>query len=118
MKIALATIEENLNSKLDQTFGRAETFCIYDTESHKETFLDNPARNASGGAGIKSAQTIVDLKADILIAFRLGENALKVLEGANITTYKAVDKSAKENIDLYLNNELTKLADIHPGYHH
>lgn len=118
MKIAMATLDKNLDSKLDQTFGRAYYFLIHDTETKENKFIDNLAVNAPGGAGIKSAQTLVDEKIDTLIVFRLGENAVKVLKGADITLYRAIDETALENINKFHNGELIKLEEFHPGYHH
>lgn len=118
MKIAMATLEKNMETKLDQTFGRAVYFLFHDTETGESTFIDNPARDASGGAGIKSAQTLVDEGIEALIVFRLGSNAVKVLDGANIKCFRAIDESAQSNIDSFKDGKLTKLEDFHPGYHH
>ena len=80
---------------------------------------ENEAKNASGGAGIKAAQFLVDQKLDSVIAFRLGENAVKVLSGASIKLYTPKEEfCANKNIELLLKNELTSLVDIHSGYHH
>jgi predicted Fe-Mo cluster-binding NifX family protein len=118
MKIAMATLEESMGTKLDQTFGRAVYFLFHDTENGENKFIENPARNASGGAGIKSAQTLVDEGVEALIVFRLGSNAVQVLEGANVKCFRAVDESAQVNLDKFIAGELAKLEDFHPGYHH
>ncbi len=118
MKIGIAVAEKDLNKEINQTFGRAPMFLIYDSETKEEVYLENEALNAAGGAGIKSSQFIVDNNVDVVICYRLGENAVKVLEGANVKLYNAVDKSVRENINLFLNNKLTALNDIHSGYHH
>lgn len=118
MKIAMVTLEEKMETKLDQTFGRAVYFLFHDTVTGENKFIENPARNASGGAGIKSAQTLVDEGIEALIVFRLGSNAVKVLDGGNIKCYRAVDESALINIEKFNAGELTKLEDFHPGYHH
>lgn len=117
MKIAMATLDKELNSKLDQTFGRAYYFLIHDTETNENKFIDNLAINATGGAGIKSAQTLVDEQIDTLIVFRLGENAVKVLEGGNIALFRAVDETAQENLNKLKAGELIKLDEFHTGYH-
>ncbi len=119
MKIAIATEQENLNSQINQTFGRAPLFLIYNTEDKTSTFIKNEAMNAAGGAGIKASQFLVDQDIDSVICFRLGENAVKVLSGANINLYSAqANKSIQENIELLLNDKLEALVDIHSGYHH
>ncbi len=118
MKIGIAVAEKDLNKEINQTFGRAPMFAIYDTETKEAVFLENEALNAAGGAGIKSSQFLVDKKVDAVICYRLGENAVKVLEGAGIKLYNAVDQSVIENINLLNANKLTALNDIHSGYHH
>ncbi|MGD1822262.1 MAG: NifB/NifX family molybdenum-iron cluster-binding protein [Pleomorphochaeta sp.] len=119
MKVAIAAAKKDLNSEINQTFGRAPLFAIYDTETKDVEFVENGAMGASGGAGIKSSQFLVDQKIEAVISFRLGENAVRVLTGAGITLYSAVyEKSLQENIDLLLNDKLESLVDIHSGYHH
>lgn len=118
MKIAIAAAEKDLNKEINQTFGRAPMFAIYDTETKESVFLANEALSAAGGAGIKSSQFLVDKGVDVVICYRLGENAVKVLEGAGIKLYSAVDKSIIENVNLLTDNKLVALNDIHSGYHH
>jgi predicted Fe-Mo cluster-binding NifX family protein len=118
MKIAMATLEENMETKLDQTFGRAVYFLIHDTETGENKFMINPAKDATGGAGIKSAQTLVDEKVETLIVFRLGTNAVKVLEGGNVKCFRAIEDTAEANLKAFKEGKLTKLEDFHPGYHH
>lgn len=119
MKIGIATIEKDLNQNVNQTFGRAPYFAIYDTITKNVVFYENEAKNAQGGAGIKASQFLVDLNLDSIIAYRLGENAVKVLTSANIDLYSPKENlTVKENIDLLLQNKLENMVDIHSGYHH
>jgi len=118
MKVAMAITEENLQAKVNPTFGRTPYFLVFNTETKEATYRVNPAMNASGGAGIQAAQAIVDTGCDAVIAYRFGENAAKVINGAQIKSYKAIDASAEENINKLTAGELSPLSDIHPGYHH
>lgn len=119
MKIAIAVEQKDLTKNINQTFGRAPYFLIYNSEDKASKFVENEAMNAAGGAGIKTSQFLVDQGIDTVICFRLGENAVKVLSSANINLYSAVaDKSVEENINLLLENKLESLVDIHSGYHH
>jgi len=119
MRIGLAIEERDLEKQINQTFGRAPFFVIYDSETKEVVFYDNEAKNASGGAGIKAAQFFVDENVDALIAFRLGENAVKVLTSAKIKLFAPRENiSAKANIQLLLKDELNSLVDFHSGYHH
>jgi predicted outer membrane repeat protein len=119
MKIGIALMEKDIEKDINQTFARAPYFAIYNSDNKEIVFFDNSAREASGGAGIKAAQFLVDKKIDSIIAFRLGENAVQVLTKANIKLFAPrEDLNAINNINLLLNNQLNNLVDIHSGYHH
>lgn len=116
MIIAIPVDEQNLNSNVCISFGRAPFFALYNTETKECKYLDNSAISAQGGAGIKAAQKLLDEKADILITIRCGENAAEVFDG-NVKIFKSQDVTVKENIDLFLDNKLDILSNIHPGFH-
>ncbi|NLV82740.1 MAG: dinitrogenase iron-molybdenum cofactor biosynthesis protein [Synergistaceae bacterium] len=117
MKIAIPADNNNIDSKVSQSFGRAPFFLIYDTETEKSEFLNNTAASLQGGAGIKAAQLIVDSKASALLAPRCGQNAADVLKSGNISIYKIEATSLMENITAFKENRLALLQDIHTGFH-
>jgi len=117
MKIAIPVNEKTLNSSVSAHFGRAPYFLIYDTETKESAFMDNAASTSRGGAGIKTAQVILDQQANALITPRLGDNAADVLEAAKIEIYKSIEGSAEDNINALLNKKLARLSEIHPGLH-
>jgi predicted Fe-Mo cluster-binding NifX family protein len=117
MIIAIPTEDKSLDKKVYPSFGRAPFFLLYNTDTKESEFLDNSAVLNQGGAGIRAAQVIADNKATALITQRCGENAEKVLTGAQVLIYKATDVSIKENIDALEDGKLSLLTDIHPGFH-
>ena len=117
MRIVLPVDENNSNTGVCPSFGRAPYFMVYDTDKKETTFISNTAANASGGAGTKAAQAIVDQKADVLLTVRCGQNAAEVLTAANIKMYKTVNGTAKENIVLFEKGELVVITEFHPGFH-
>ena len=96
--------------------GRAPYFMLCDLDNDTTEILENPAATAEGGAGLKSAQFIVDSGADTLITVRCGENASKVLKMADIKIYKSQVTDAKENIELLKSSKLAELDHFHSGY--
>ncbi len=118
MIIAVPAENQSLDSAICQSFGRAPFYCIYDTESESSRFIDNSAKEASGGAGVEAAQLLVDENVGALITFRLGENAARVLRAANTTLLKAVNLSIADNVANFLEKKLVDLDEIHSGYHH
>jgi len=118
MIIAIPAEKQSLDSGICVSFGRAPYFCVYDTDTQNSSFVVNSAAESEGGAGIKAAQNVLDLKVDSLITFRCGENAAKVLKTANISLLKALNLSIADNITNLLDGKLSELTDIHPGFHH
>jgi predicted Fe-Mo cluster-binding NifX family protein len=117
MKIAIPVDEKTLESNVCVSFGRTPYFLIYDVETKDSIFIDNSAAASTGGAGIKAAQIIVDNKANVLLAPRLGENAAEVLKPAEIKIYKTTTASAKDNIDAFIASKLPLLDEFHAGFH-
>lgn len=117
MKIAIPVEQNREGSKVSDTFGRTAFYQIYDTEKKESAFIENTAASASGGAGIKAAQIVVDSGAQILLSPRCGENAAKILLEAGIKLYKTFEGGAQENIDAYLEGRLEILDEIHAGHH-
>ncbi len=117
MKIAIPVEDKKLETSVCQSFGRALYFLIYDTETKESIIIDNSATASQGGAGIKAAQTIIDNKVSVLLTPRCGENAAEVLNAAGIKIYKTRDASAMDNINAFIEGQLSLLEEIHPGFH-
>ena len=117
MKIAIPMEEKSINSSICVTFGRAPYFLIFDTDTGEETYMENPAAAAQGGAGIKAAQAVIDAGMEAVILPRLGQNAAEVFEAGQISLYKAEFGSVKHNIELLKNRKLARLTEFHSGFH-
>ena len=117
MKIAIPVDEKTLSSNVCVSFGRSPYFLIYDTETKESIFIENSAAASTGGAGIKAAQTIVDNEANALLTPRCGQNAADVIKSADIKMFKTISASVKDNIDAFINGELSLLDEIHAGFH-
>ncbi|NMP37203.1 MAG: dinitrogenase iron-molybdenum cofactor biosynthesis protein [Clostridiales bacterium] len=114
--IIILPLDEN-KTDICVSFGRCPFLMIYDTENNSTEITENSAANAQGGAGIKSAQFIVDSKADALITVRCGENAAEVLNAAGVKIYKPEGIDAEHNIALLKDAKLSPLTHFHAGFH-
>ncbi len=117
MIIAIPVENKSMGSNVCASFGRAPYFLFFDTDKGESLFLENAAATSRGGAGIKAAQTLVDQKAEVLLAPRLGENAAEVLKAAEIKIYKTTAVSVKNNLEAFKAGQLDLLEEIHPGFH-
>jgi predicted Fe-Mo cluster-binding NifX family protein len=104
MKIAITSTGETLDSTIDSRFGRCAFFAIYDTETKATLFLQNPAKEASEGAGPVAVQFVATQKVNKIISGEFGMKIKTLLENLNI--------------EMITNNDSAiKVADIIKQYH-
>jgi predicted Fe-Mo cluster-binding NifX family protein len=106
--------EGGLNSNIHPLFGKCDTFTFITIEEgkiKKVKTVKNHALNTLGGAGVKAAQLIKNESAGILIAKKIGPNAMNLLDDSKIKLLRAPEKpnKIKELIDLFKLNELSEL---------
>lgn len=104
-------IEENM----DLRFGRAEYFIIYDLEKDEFQAIENKGYTASGGAGIASAQQLIDESIDTVISGNFGPNAYNLLNSSGIKMYKGEEILIKELIDNYKSGKLEEIKTAGPS---
>ncbi|MDZ7722773.1 MAG: NifB/NifX family molybdenum-iron cluster-binding protein [candidate division KSB1 bacterium] len=100
---------------IDPRFGRAKYFMIFDSESGDITFLDNEQNLQSpSGAGIQSAQTIVNAGVDSLLTGHCGPKAFRALNAAGVSVYTHVQGDVTDAIEAFQTGKLQKAdqADV------
>ncbi len=120
MRIAISSDGDNLNSTVDQRFGRCKYFLIVDIENKnivKTEAVFNEGGEQGHGAGIKAAEQIGELNVEKIITGQLGPNATSILNKLGITAYQASGK-IKDTVDKFINNNLETInetAESHSG---
>ncbi len=111
MKIALPAEGTDISQPFASVFGRCSNFVIIESTNQEivKSFT-NTAQNASGGAGIQAAQSLIDQQIDVVIAPRLGPNAWDVLKGAGVTIYTGVNGTLEQNIKAFLEGKLMEMV--------
>ena len=115
MKIAVTSQENNLDANVDPRFGRAKYFLIADTESDETEFVDNEQNLASAsGAGVQSAQHVVNSGVQAVLTGHCGPKAFRALQAAGIVIYTGVEGAVKQAIDDFKSGKLTQAqsADV------
>ena len=84
MIIAIATNENHLKANIDPHFGRCNWYCLYNTETRKNTFFENPVRQSLEKAGCDAAEFLVSKNINIAIAGRFGSKVVDVFRKNNI----------------------------------
>ena len=83
-KIAITSLGNSHDSKFDLRFGRAEWFCVIDSETCEKQFIENNNSNAPNGAGIKAAELMATLGVKRVISGDFGPKAKDLLERLKI----------------------------------
>lgn len=100
MKIAISSDGTTLDAAVDQRFGRAKNFIVFDTESKEVNVVANTQNlQAAQGAGIQAGQTIASTGAKVLITGNCGPKAYTVLNQAGVEIYTGASGTVKNAID-------------------
>lgn len=105
MKVAITSTGNNLESKLDQRFGRCAYFTIYDTETKGLEFIPNSNKEAQEGAGPASVQMVASRDVKKIISGEFGIKIKSLLDSLKIQmiVLKEPEKTIREIINI-LNN--------------
>lgn len=116
MKIAFPSSGNDLSAMLDDRLGRAPAFVIVDDRDDSFTTVGNTDNaDAEQGAGIQSAQRILDAGAEAVVASHCGPKAFKVFEAAGITVHQAGVAPLRELLDSFRRGELPVMAGPRKG---
>jgi len=101
MKIAISSLGRETGSGLDPRFGRCRYLIIYDTETKEASVLDNgDCDQMAHGAGIQTAQRVVNAGATVAVSGAFGPKAQQVLSAAGITTIQRNEGTVSDVIEL------------------
>ncbi len=109
MKIAVASQGQELESQVDQRFGRAPYFIVVDSETNEFQCVTNEQNlNAPQGAGIQSGQTVAETGAEAVISGNVGPKAYQTLSAAEVVIYLAPSGTVKEAVEQCVAGKLQK----------
>ncbi len=97
MKICVTSEGNNLDS-----------FIVIETDTLEFEAIPNPNIEATGGAGIQSAQLVASKQIKAVLTGNVGPNAFQTLNAAGIDIYTGVSGSVKEAIEAYKSGKLKK----------
>ena len=102
MKIAITSLGNDLNSKVDPRFGRAKYFIIIDPGTDSFEVVDNAINlTRAQGAGIQAAQNVSGQKVEWVITGHVGPNAFNALKAAGIKIGTGVSGTVRETLEKF-----------------
>ena len=118
MKIIITASSEKTEGLFNPRFGRADYFMLYDSDSQEWSAFQNPAADASGGAGPQAVQFIAGKNPDVIISGRYGPSAFTALQAAGIKAYIASSGTVSDVLGQFLDGQLTQVdAATGPSMH-
>jgi predicted Fe-Mo cluster-binding NifX family protein len=100
LRIAVSSRERGPGSPVEPRFGRAAWFVFYEPDRDAWSAVENPMREAPGGAGARAARLVLDEGATVVLTGRVGPSAggalraggvaLELVDGAIATAADAI----------------------------
>lgn len=105
MKLAFSTEGSTVDDDINPRFGRCNNFLIIEDSLDNATVISNGGAMASGGAGIKAAQTLIDNNVDAIITGNVGPNAYSTLSSAGINIFTGANGKISQAFENYMNGK-------------
>ena len=115
-KICVTASAPDLEAPIDPRFGRCAYFIIADPDTLEFEAIPNAGVMASGGAGIRAAQTVSNKGVEVVITGRIGPNAYPALENAGIKIMLCGTGSVHSAINLYRQGNLEMIRTPGPAH--
>ena len=111
MKVAVSANGDQLDSAIDERFGRCAYFLIVDTEDMSFEAFSNESGIFGGEAGIQSARFIASKGAQFLITGNCGPEAIYTLSALEIGVIWGQSGTARAAIERFKRGELRPASE-------
>ena len=99
MKIAITSQGDNLDSLVDQRFGRCPYLILVETDAMHVEAVANPYADESGGVGSRLAALVAGRGVQVLLTGTVGPNARQALDAAGIQAILDCKGAVRDAID-------------------
>ncbi|KYH32905.1 NifB/NifX family molybdenum-iron cluster-binding protein [Neomoorella mulderi] len=117
MKVAITAQGKDPAAAMDPRFGRCQYFVIADTEKSTFEAVANDNLAAGGGAGVATAQALVNRGVEVVLTGNVGPNALRVLQGAGVKVYSTTAPTVQAALQQWQAGGATPLSQATVGSH-
>ncbi len=117
MKIAITSSGPDLSSTVESRFGRCAYFLVIESDTMEFEALENPNSALGGGAGIQSAQMMVDKGVRAVLTGNCGPNAFSIFNAANIQVITGVQGVVRDAVEQYKSGGYTPTQNPNVSSH-
>lgn len=109
MRIAVTSHGPDPSCDVDESFGRAYWFVVYDdVEDIWESFDNGPIRNCSENVGVRATEFLVDQEVDVVITGEAGPRAFRALTLRGVKVCLQASGTVEEMIRAWTAGQLTE----------
>jgi len=101
MKIAITSQGDNLDSLVDQRFGRCPYLILVETDAMQVEAVANPYADEGGGVGSRLAALVADRGVQEVLTGTVGPNARQALDAAGVGAMLDCKGTVREVLDAY-----------------
>jgi len=118
MKVAITAETGSWDAQVDPRFGRAKCFVVKDNETGDWRSIPNETNlHAVQGAGIQTAQNLVQSGVDAVLTGNVGPKAFAALQAAEIKVYIGVSGTVREAFEQFEAGSLSPTEDANVEGH-
>ncbi|MQL53869.1 dinitrogenase iron-molybdenum cofactor biosynthesis protein [Desulfofundulus thermobenzoicus] len=117
MKVAISAQKDHMDAPVEPRFGRCPYFILTDTDGDNWEALPNTGNQSSGGAGVQTAQLLVNRGVQAVLVGQIGPNAMEVLLRAGIQVYGGVSGTVRESLNACRQGRLPLLSRANSPKH-
>ncbi|SFG81984.1 Predicted Fe-Mo cluster-binding protein, NifX family [Desulfotomaculum arcticum] len=118
MRIAVSSTGYEAAEPAEERLGRCNYFLVFDeAENLLEVLKNDAALSAAEGAGIKSVQTLINHKVDVVLTGRVGPKAMSAIQAGGLAVYTGVFGTVAQSLKSYLKGEMQPLASPNSASH-
>ena len=88
MRFAVASSDKTAEASVSNAAAKCPYYLIFDSKGELTEVIDNPYKNASGGAGPSAADFLAQRDVTMVIAVDFGSKMLNALESKSITHFE------------------------------
>lgn len=117
MRIAVSATGPGLDAPVDDRFGRCPYLVLVDVNALEAESVENTEGSSGGGAGIATAQSVVNKGIKVVITGHVGPNAYEVLSRAGVKVFGKASGSVREAVEAFRRGNLEAVGGPTAGSH-
>jgi predicted Fe-Mo cluster-binding NifX family protein len=119
MKIGIPSVGREIGDRVDDRFGRAMYYIVYDLEDETYEAIENTARNEVSGAGGLAVRLLDKHQVNVALVPEIGPKALQAFRAFDMMAYSYErEQTVMSVVNQYKENKLAKVVqESHGGYH-